>query len=84
MFKENLAKKGPLSREFWTEKPTHMGGTYPYPRHIMLPPPGTLVYCKLVSNWKIFSSLWSLIKSGGGLKKEGVYKKILAQREGAY
>ena len=39
MFKENLPKKGPLFREFWTQKPTHMGGTYPYPQHVMLPPP---------------------------------------------
>ena len=39
MFKENLLKKGPLFREFWTQKPTHMGGTYPYPQHVMLPPP---------------------------------------------
>ena len=38
MFMENLPKKGPLSREFWAQKPTHMGGTYPYPRHVMYPP----------------------------------------------
>ena len=40
MLKENLPKKGPLFREFWTQKPTHMGGTYPYPQHVMLPPWG--------------------------------------------
>ena len=40
MFKENLPKKRPLFREFWTQKPTHMGGTYPYPQHVMLPPWG--------------------------------------------
>ena len=41
-FKENLPEKGPLFREFQTQKPTHMGGTYPYPQHVMLPlPPGT-------------------------------------------
>ena len=34
MFMENLPKKGPLSREFWAQKPTHMGGTYPYPQHV--------------------------------------------------
>ena len=31
-------KKGPLFREFWIQKPTHMGGKYPYPQHVMLPP----------------------------------------------
>ena len=36
---ENLPKKGPLFREFGTQKPTHMGGTYPYPQHVMYPPP---------------------------------------------
>ena len=41
MFKENLPKKGPLFREIWNQKPTHMGGTYPYPQHVMLPPPPT-------------------------------------------
>ena len=40
MFMENLPKKGPFSREFWAQNPTHMGGTYPYPQHIMYPPPG--------------------------------------------
>ena len=39
MFMENLPKKGPLSREFWAQKPNHMGGTYPYPQHVMYPPP---------------------------------------------
>ena len=39
MFKENLPKKEPLFREFWAQKPTHMGGTYPNPQHVMLPPP---------------------------------------------
>ena len=39
MFKENLPKEEPLSRELWAQKPTHMGGTYPYPQHVMLPPP---------------------------------------------
>ena len=29
-FEENL-------REFWAPKPTHMGGTYPYPKHVMYP-----------------------------------------------
>ena len=38
MFKENLPKKGPLFREFWTQKATHVGGTYPYPQHVMLHP----------------------------------------------
>ena len=32
-------KKGPLFREFGAQKPTHMGGTYPYPQHVMYPPP---------------------------------------------
>ena len=36
---ENLPKKGPLFRELGTQKPTHMGGTYPYPQHVMYPPP---------------------------------------------
>ena len=36
---ENLRKKGPLFREFGAQKPTHMGGTYPYPQHVMYPPP---------------------------------------------
>ena len=41
VFKENLPKKGPLFRDFWTPKPIHMGGTYRYPQHVMLPhPPG--------------------------------------------
>ena len=39
MFKETLLKKRPLFRDFWTQKPTHMGGTYPYPQHVLLPPP---------------------------------------------
>ena len=38
MFKENQPKEGPVFREFWTQKPTDMGGTYPYPQHVMLPP----------------------------------------------
>ena len=38
MFIEYLPKKGPLFREFWAQKPTHMGGTYLYPQHVMLPP----------------------------------------------
>ena len=43
MFKENVPKKRPLFTEFWTQKPTNMGGTYPYTRHAMLsPPPGFL------------------------------------------
>ena len=32
-------KRDPLFREFRTQKPTHMGGTYPYPQQVMLPPP---------------------------------------------
>ena len=40
LFMENLPKKGPLFREFGAQKPTHMGGTYPYPQHVMYPPPG--------------------------------------------
>ena len=36
---ENLLKNGPLFREFGAQKPTHMGGTYPYPQHVMYPPP---------------------------------------------
>ena len=39
IFMENLPKKGPLFREFWAQNPTHMGGTYPYPQHVMYPPP---------------------------------------------
>ena len=39
LFKENLLKKGPLSREFGAQTPNHMGGTYPYPQHVMYPPP---------------------------------------------
>ena len=35
------AEKGPLFREFWAQKPTHMGGTYLYPKHVMYPPPGS-------------------------------------------
>ena len=38
LFMENLPKKGPLFREFGAQKPTHMGGTYPYPQHVMYPP----------------------------------------------
>ena len=37
-FKENLPKKGPLLREFWTQKHTHIGGIYPYPQHVMSSP----------------------------------------------
>ena len=37
---ENLPKKGPFFREFGAQKPDHMGGTYPYPQHVMYPPPG--------------------------------------------
>ena len=48
MFMENLPKKGPLFREFWAQKPTHMGGTYPYPQLVMLPPPpGIIILCVL-------------------------------------
>ena len=36
------AEKGPLSTDFWAPKPTHMGGTYPYPQHVMYPPPREL------------------------------------------
>ena len=39
LFKENLPKKGPLFREFGAQKPTLMGGTYPYLQHVMYPPP---------------------------------------------
>ena len=39
LFKENLPKKGHLFGEFGAQKPTHMGGTYPYPQHVMYPPP---------------------------------------------
>ena len=39
LFMENLPKKGPLFRESWAQKPTHMGGTYSYPQYVMLPPP---------------------------------------------
>ena len=46
MFKENVPKKGPLFREFLTEKPTYMGGTYPYPQHAMLPPGGGGTFSK--------------------------------------
>ena len=38
LFMENLPKKEPLFREFGAQKPTHMGGTYPYPQHVMYPP----------------------------------------------
>ena len=41
---ENLPKKGSLSREFWAQKPTHMGGTYPFPQHDMYPPWVKTVY----------------------------------------
>ena len=37
---ENLPKNGPFFREFGAQKPTHMGGTYPYPQHVMYPPGG--------------------------------------------
>ena len=30
-------KRDGLFGEFWTQKPTHMGGTFPYPQHVMLP-----------------------------------------------
>ena len=39
LFMENLPKKEPLFREFGAQKPTHMGGTYLYPQHVMYPPP---------------------------------------------
>ena len=39
MFKENLPKKESLVREFLTQKHTHMGGTYRYPQHAVLPLP---------------------------------------------
>ena len=39
LFKENLPKKGPLFREFGAQKLTHIRGTYPYPQHVMYPPP---------------------------------------------
>ena len=48
LFKENLPKKGPLFREFGAQKPTHMGGTYPYPQHVMYPPPppGAVIFAR--------------------------------------
>ena len=39
MFIENLPNKGSLLSEFGARKPTHMIGTYPFPQHVMLPPP---------------------------------------------
>ena len=39
LFMDNLPKKGPLFREFGARKAAHMGGTYPYPQHVMYPPP---------------------------------------------
>ena len=44
IFMENLPKKGPLFREFRPKKPIHMGGTYPYPQHVMYPPPRVLQF----------------------------------------
>ena len=38
MFKEKSAEKGSLFREFWAQKPNHLGGTYPYPQHVMYLP----------------------------------------------
>ena len=32
----------PLFREFDSQKPTHMGGTYPYQQYAMYPAPGLL------------------------------------------
>ena len=39
MFNDNPPKKGPLFTEFLTQKPTNIGATYPYPQHVILPPP---------------------------------------------
>ena len=62
LFKENLPKKGPLFREFWTQKPTHMGGTYPYPQHVMYPPRG----CRINFLKILHSSRFSEIFCPGG------------------
>ena len=39
MFNENLPKRGPCLDNL-DRKPTHMGGTFPYPQHFILPPEG--------------------------------------------
>ena len=44
LFMENLPKKGPLFREFGAKKPAHIGGTYPYPQHVMYPPPPGILH----------------------------------------
>ena len=42
MFKGNLPNMDPYLENVGPKKPTHMGGTYPYPQHIMYPPLASL------------------------------------------
>ena len=36
-------KRDPCLENLGTQKPAHMGGTYPYPQHVMYPPPVQLI-----------------------------------------
>ena len=48
-FLRKICRKGPLFREFWAQKPTHIGGTYPYPQHVLYPSPRAV---RLLEFWK--------------------------------
>ena len=82
LFMENLPKKGPLFREFWAQKPTHMGGTYPYPQHVMYPPPpGSAVCIGSVDLWRwvsCFPALFDLMMALPSIETHGITMKNLA------
>ena len=64
LFMENLPKKGPLFREFGAQKPTHMGGTYPYLQHVMYPPGRLPIKYALNLRWSVPDSGGQVLSSG--------------------
>ena len=47
IFMENLPKEDPCLENIG-QKPTHMGGTFPYPQHVMYPLPSPEKCCRFV------------------------------------
>ena len=70
MYKENLLEKGPLFREFWAQRPTHRGGTYPRPQHVMLPP-GMVLHLRWPTNENLKITKQ---QQGGSLPSKNKYK----------
>ena len=75
MFKENLPKNGPLFREFGAQKPTHMGGTYPYPQHVMYPL-GLAIHSNPLKTCLRSGSVVFIKKKGCFFSVQGVSKKL--------